>query len=239
MHVLSVDIASKDPRDLGIAILRADGIIGVDLVPPERLKLVKPLQVASLADALVGLAEAADCRWIAIDGPSGWKHPDNGLLHSRVSDRELNAPAKVGLPGQVKPRPYTAFIQFSIALFDALNERGYSRFTESATSVARTSVEILPLACWPRLQLPRLPAKAKCTAQSLAACTTALSALVAFQSAPGHDELQATVGGIAVLWKLLGRSGMVHLAGRAPLFLDGHWREGFILAPSRITRGGA
>jgi hypothetical protein len=234
VHVLSVDLASNNPRDLGIAILSAGKEICVAFVPPEGLGLAKPLQPAGLADALVGLAEASDCRWIAIDGPSGWKHPDNGLVHSRVSDRELNAPAKVGLPDHVKPRSYKAFIEFSIALFDALSDRGYSRLANTATSASeKTSVEILPVACWPRLQLPRLPAKAKCTPQSLAVCTKAISTLVAFQSAPSHDELQATIGGIAVLWKLLGRTDLVHLAGHAPVFLDGHWREGFILAPSK------
>jgi hypothetical protein len=27
---------------------------------------------------------------------------------------------------------------------------------------------------------------------------------------------------------------LVHLAGQAPVFLEGHWREGFILAPAKI-----
>lgn len=233
MRVLSIDLASLDPNDLGIALLTSDATIRVELVPPDRLSLMRPLQVGPLADALVALAEGSDCRWIAVDGPSGWKHPDNGLIHSRVSDRALNAPAKVGLPGHVKPRPYLKFVDFSIALFDALADRGYARLASAATPAGvRTSVEILPLVCWSRLNLPRLPAKSKCTPEALSGCSEALSTLVSFVSPPGHDELQATIGGIGVLWQLLGWSDRIELAGSPPVLLDGYWREGLILAPS-------
>lgn len=238
MQVLSVDLASKDPRDLGIAVLRAGTRPRVEFTPPERLHLIVPLQAAALAGSLARLAQSLDCAWIAVDGPSGWKHPDNGLVHSRVGDRELNAPAKVGLPGQVRPRAYTSFIDFSIRVFDALSDLGYRRLASATTPASqRTSIEILPVACWPRLQLPRLPAKAKCTPVSLQRCQHALSSIVDFASPPSHDELQATVAGVAVLWLLLGKQEFVDLAGIPPVILDGHWREGLILAPSKaITR---
>lgn len=240
MRILSVNLAHRDPRDLGIAVLRAEDLIHVDLVRHEKLGLARPLDPESLADALVGLAESSHCSWIAVDGPSGWKDPDNGLVHSRVCDRELNAPAKVGLPGEVKPRSYTIFVKFSIALFDRLSARGYARLCGPDTPPDQpTSVEILPLACWSRFQLQRLPAKSRCTTEALAACTAALGPLVSFDVAPSHDELQATIGGIAVLWLLLGQADRVLLAGRAPFVLENQWREGFIVVPATLPRGGA
>jgi hypothetical protein len=67
---------------------------------------------------------------MAIDGPQSWKAEENGLVHSRICDRLLNAPAKVGLPGQGKPRTYVPFIAFSIAVFGALVELGWQRLLE-------------------------------------------------------------------------------------------------------------
>jgi hypothetical protein len=49
---------------------------------------------------------------------------------------------------------------------------------------------------------------------------------------PGHDQLQAVVGGLAPLAWAAGQRDRVTLAGLPPHRLDGSWREGYIMVPS-------
>jgi hypothetical protein len=83
-----------------------------------------------LAAFITGIAEEAHSMAIFIDGPQEWKHPDNGLEHARTCERQLFTLGKIGLPGAVKPASWTYMAEFSIHLFDALEDIGYSRLME-------------------------------------------------------------------------------------------------------------
>src|SRR3954463_1691414 len=104
MPTLSVDLAFKDCRDIGVIVLdKVDGRIQASAVPLARRGLRGRPTVAALADALVALADEIGASWIFIDGPQGWKAPDNGLEHARVCERTLATQGKTGLPGVTKP----------------------------------------------------------------------------------------------------------------------------------------
>lgn len=55
--------------------------------------------------------------------------------------------------------------------------------------------------------------------------------LVSSGPLPTHDQLQALVAGVAGLSLLVGHSASYQVVGTAPFFLDGTWREGFIINP--------
>jgi len=236
-RVLSVDLASKWSKDLGIAVLESTGGRGVSatLVPPSELKLQEPMVAEALAAALARLADHHGCGWLALDGPQAWKHPDNGLSWSRCCDREANAPAKVGQDGsQVKPRSYAGFVDFSIHVFDELDRLGWPRLSSKEPTESRLAIESFPLKAWRSLDRRPLPAKRKCrTPAQREKWRLSLADLVALPPETSHDELQAVVGGLGALWLRAGLSGQVAFLGRAPLQHEGRWREGFIVVPAK------
>src|ERR1043166_2582979 len=132
MPTLSVDLAFKDARDTGVVPLhKIDGRINASAVPLVTRGLRGRPTIAALADTLVELANDVGARWIFIDGPQGWKAPDNGFEHCRCCERLLATPGKTGLPGACKPGNYVGFITFAIELFDALDGKGWPRLLTS------------------------------------------------------------------------------------------------------------
>lgn len=126
MATLSVDLAYKDYQDIGVVVLGKAGVrIKASAVPLAARGLRSRPMVEALADGLVTLADEAGAAWMFIDGPQGWKAPDNGHLHARCCERELATQGKTGLPGVTKPGYYVGFISFAIELFDALDNRGW------------------------------------------------------------------------------------------------------------------
>jgi hypothetical protein len=101
-----------------------------------------------LAEFLVNLCEELGASVLTLDGPQGWKDPDNGLEHSRICERALHTPAKTGIPGIVKPGNYLPFVAFSIAVFDALGERGWPRYDGNLGENGRVAVESFPMSAW-------------------------------------------------------------------------------------------
>jgi hypothetical protein len=235
--LVSVDLAYKRFADIGVCVIerRARGMraefvaltAGAGEAPDAR----------RVAEACAVLAESRGAELLLIDGPQAWKHPANPSPHSRTCDRDVRAPAKVGAPGEVKPRSYAAFVKFSIAVFDALHELGWPRLA-SAESPRRRAAEVFPHLAWKRLGMPPLPAKAKCTLQQLCAAHRELCKRRSIETnrAPGHDELQALVAGIAGLALLEGDTSGYELLGEPPHVVDGVWREGLILAPRAARR---
>lgn len=230
MRVLSVDLASSRPRDLGIVVLQTNGSGLPKAIPedPEALSLKAPLSALELARALYYLSVGWSCNAIALDGPQAWKDPDNGLLHSRLCDRAVNAPAKIGLPGEVKPRTYLAFSSFSIRVFDYLERLGLPRLDSLDRPIDR-AMEVFPFAAWRSLGLKPLPAKSKCSAADLGQRSRDLGAFVEVPFQPTHDQLQAVVAGLGAL-RLI-EEGSARMIGRDPFLLNGEWREGFIVLP--------
>jgi hypothetical protein len=236
--ILSVDLAYKTFRDVGAVILRQEREeISCELAP---IPLSGDPDPDQLAQFLVEYCEASHVRIILLDGPQGWKSGSNGLIHSRTCERELNTPAKSGLPGCVKPENYRPFVEFSIAVFDALSRLGWSRLPASQAPLSEqggTAVESFPLSAWRSLGIKALPAKAKARPIDLKSALESLMSLVPLRVAgtPSHDELQAIVAGLAGIALQGGRWDRCAVAGTPPVLEEGIWREGFIIKPVRTS----
>lgn len=239
MPVVSVDLAYMDYRDVGVAVLKSDG--GDTHCEFSTLPLRGTPTPSALADSLIALVKEQGAAYLLIDGPQGWKDPDNGLPHSRKCERELNTPAKTGLPGTVKPANYTPFVTFSVALFERLTASGWTLFNGVTPPVtdraAGVLVESFPLSAWRTLGLPILPAKRKARASDITERLADLCALfpLAIKSQPNHDELQALVAGLAGIALERGAGTDISVSGSAPFRLGGHWREGLIVNRRRST----
>ncbi len=240
--VVSVDLAQKRVRDVGVCVLTQRGAsVDAELVSlADAPGAGDPPSATWLAHACADLAESRGAALILIDGSQAWKDPANGHAHARACEVALHTPAKTGEPGCVKPRPYTDFIAFSVAVFDALHERGWPRLASAAVPQRRT-VEAFPHAAWKRLGLAPLPAKAKCTPDRLESAHAALRARANLRTnrPPTHDELQAAIAGLPGLALLAGDATRYDLLGTPPFLLDSHWREGFILTPRPTARASA
>lgn len=254
MAVLSVDLALRRWSDLGIVILDRATVplapfnygpgacpINCHIVPssPEGLP-AGPIDPNILAGRLNHLCAVRGIRVIMLDGPQAWKSKDNGLVHARVSERQLNTVAKTGLPGMVKPITYRPFAEFCLDVYDALCRRGWRRMdtSERLTAVPGSSgdrvlVESYPYAAWKSLGIKPLPAKRRARVSDLARAYGELRALIPFTTdrPPNHDQLQAIVGGLPGLAIDERNSGAMRIVGKPPRREEGHWREGFIVLP--------
>ena len=234
MRIVSVDLAYRDYRNFGAVVLEGDRRPArYRLVEITRLHAETPEPVHT-ANLLIELCEREGVSLLLLDGPQGWKAPNNGLVHSRICERALNTPAKSGLPGAVKPANYLPFVSFSIDVFTELHARGWCRFDPASWSPGvPTVVESFPLAAWRCLRLVALRAKSRAREIDIRAGLDALVSLglVTLGPLPTHDQLQALVAGVAGLSLLAGYSTDYQVVGMAPFFLDGTWREGFIINP--------
>ena len=239
MSIVSVDLAYRHYRDIGVAVMHEkSNFIDANL---ERIPLSGQPTPDQLAEYFVDLADGSGSKYILIDGPQGWKDPDNGLIHSRVCERVLNTPAKTGLPNIVKPANYQPFVAFSISVFDELARLGWSRLKSTSQEATQIVIETFPLSAWRSLSLLPLPAKAKCTQVMLQDRRTALETVypLRFSGQPTHDELQAVVAGLAGLAVESRRTAEYSTSGVAPFMLHAAHREGFILSPLRRSHGAA
>lgn len=159
------------------------------------------------------------------------------LPHCRACERALNTPAKTGIQGIVKPAPYTAFVEFSIAIFARLVQRG-ARLA-SAPQVTAPSVvlalESFPNAAWKKLGIKPLPAKSRCKPVEIATRLKELTERFQIETpdtSPTHDQLQALVVAIAGRAILQGESGAYSAQGVPPSTKNGTIVEGFIVSPT-------
>jgi hypothetical protein len=236
MTIVSVDLALTY-RDFGIAIVETSSAgAAYELVRLQDRWHGSPTP-SDVANRLIQVSNSAKATIILLDGPQGWKDPSNGLEHSRRCERILNTPAKTGLPGNVKPANYFAYVDFSVRVFDTFHTRGWKRFDPSSWKIDQpTVVESFPLAAWRSLDLVPLPAKAKSREGDIRTHLNALrdaGLLANHTSTPTHDELQALVAGLAGV--ALGSSDDERYVavGSTPFTLDGIWREGYIVNPRR------
>lgn len=241
MAVLSVDLATRRWTDLGIVALEraqaAEAPVNCEII---LWNDVGPVDAEILAGRLNHLCGVREIRVLLLDGPQAWKSRTNGLEHSRVSERQLNTPAKTGLPGMVKPRSYRPFAEFCLDVYDALCRRGWRRLATQEVpwqtgeqNQQRVLVESYPFAAWKSLGLRPLPSKRRAHVSDLAETYGALQALVPFtvNRPPNHDQLQAIVGGLAGLALEERSTTGARIVGNAPVREEGHWREGFIVLP--------
>jgi hypothetical protein len=157
----------------------------------------------------------------------------------RLAERVVNAPARTGDFGQVKPRTYTAFVEFCIALFNALRDRGWRHLRQDWPRRSRRTrwmVESFPSMAWRTLGLERLPGKARMRGKPLTAYRRGLMDVTGYSLPRGlnHDQLQAAVvlpAGEAVL---TGRRQGLLMAGIDPIPYAGHLTEGWIVLPAPL-----
>ncbi|HEY1902439.1 MAG TPA: hypothetical protein VGG56_08430 [Terracidiphilus sp.] len=248
MAVLSVDLAHRRWADVGMVVLdrarAAAGTIACEIIPSVADGAENGIVDANiLAGRLNHLCTVRGIRVILLDGPQAWKSSANGLLHSRVSERQLNTAAKTGLPGMVKPGTYRPFAEFCLDVYDGLCRRGWRRLEtqdQPGEAPERVLVESYPHAAWKSLGLKPLPSKRRCKISDLAEAYAALKALVPFTTTrpPNHDQLQAIVGGLPGLALEERNTGAARIVGNPPRREDGHWREGFIVLPLAPVRAG-
>ena len=205
MTIISVDLAYKDYRDIGIVVLKeTDEHVAVESI---RLSSVTGFaghpDVSTLANSLSTRAVDISANAILIDGPQAWKSAANGLEHSRRCEKDLATPGKTGLPGITKPASYLGFIEFSIELFNKLDGLGWPRLTTAQPLVqfARVAVESFPTAAWRCLGLTPLPGKNKAGMETVSSNLEDLRKLFQLVVDPrlSHDEVQALVAGLAGL----------------------------------------
>jgi hypothetical protein len=234
MRVISVDLASRSYGDVGVVLLEYSlGRISASLIRPESLELVGEPNAPELGEALAALAADHGSQAFLLDGPQGWKAPENGLEHSRRCEKELATQGKTGLPGHTKPASFRRFAEFSVELFDVLDALGFPRLARRNGGPGQTSAEVYPTSAWRALEISPLPSKRRATGSDISERLRVLEATVglSFHGAPNHDELQAMVAGVAVSSLASGEWSSLPLAGTEPLVLHGTWREGYILNP--------
>lgn len=233
--IVSIDLAHSRYANNGVVVMsESEESLRVELMDVPLSGAPDP---AALAAYAVDLATSHDSRCILLDGPQGWRDPSADPSELRVCERRLAAPAKTGLPGQVKPANYAPFVTFSIAVFDALDRLGWRRLIAAedlGEAQSLIAVESFPLAAWRSLQIPSLPAKAKARQEDISDRLRRLHALVPLRlnGDPTHDQLQAIVAGLAGFPDRFD----VRLEGVAPRVIDRTWREGFIVLP-RVKPG--
>lgn len=232
MAVLSVDLAFKSYADIGAVILeQSEGTIRCRQMG---LQLSGVPAADRLAECLNNFCREERIRLILLDGPQGWKASDNGLVHSRWCERHLSTPAKTGEPFSVKPAAYSHFVKFSIDSYDSLDKLGWRRLPKVGSLPGeshRWLIESFPLSAWRQLGLTPLPSKAKYRPEDITAGVAALRRLFPLELgfAPTHDELQAIVAGLSGLAIERGDWQRCVVSGRAPVFENNYWREGYIV----------
>ena len=259
MAVLSVDLACRSWSDLGVVLLeKKEGEMGTFIACEiMRWEDVAAPPVIELAMRLNQIALERGAGVLMLDGPQAWKSEENGEAFCRVSERELNTAAKMGLPdkasGTVLPGTYERFVGYCLALYDALARLGWQRLSTRDPAERHSGkilVESYPQAAWKSLGIIPLPAKRKCRVSHLAEAYAALTAMLPIVTSrpPNHNQMQALVGGLPGLAieeraeasagsrsaAARARGGKVagaRIVGEAPRWESGHWREGFIALP--------
>ena len=234
VRVLSVDLACTRYSDLGIIGVQC-GRSGFKVQPfgPADVGLRGDPAPGDLAQALTEHCKRLAVSVLLLDGPQGWKNPENGLSHSRVCERILNTPGKTGLPGLVKPAAYLRFISFSIAVFQALVTSGFRLFSQDMEG--QVVMESFPFSAWRHLGLVPLPGKSRARPTDLRRATYDLRRIfsVGIPDGLSHDELQALVVAFAGVAVAAGTKRGYVVAGVAPSVISGTVREGFIVNPTR------
>ncbi len=238
MSTLSIDLATRDYRDIGFAHLETGSRQPVFL-KPEALDLNGVPSVLDLAVALNTFCIEHDVSTLLIDAPHAWKDPNSGVDHMRIAERVLNTPGKTGTVGHVKPGTLLNYTIFSITLFETLRkEYGWNLLTArwAANSRKRYIVESFPTAAWRTLGLDPLPGKSRARKADLKSWRDQLQRAAGYvlPEKISHDELQAAVmlpAGEAISSR---DRDHVLLLGVQPSFSQaGDVIEGYIAVPCR------
>jgi hypothetical protein len=227
---------SEPPIQCQVIQWAGPGLDPGDEIDPETGLQPAHVDPEILAGRINHFANLRGIRIVMLDGPQAWKSRSNGLEHARVSERQLNTPAKTGLPGLVKPLSMRPYAEFCLDLYDSLCRRGWRRLDtreQPSGPLDRVLIESNPLAAWKSLGLKPLVSKRRAHIIDLAEAYSALHALIPFTTdhPPNHDQLQAIVAGLAGLALDERNTSGARIVGNPPRREDGHWREGYIVLP--------
>jgi len=238
-RVLSIDLAYKNACDLGICLLeQRSGIVDVSFLPFWDMGVENPPNPKQLASSIHSFCRAHRISVVMLDGPQGWKDRTSELPHMRVCERVLGTPAKTGVSGRVKPKNYTAFVEFSVETFAQLARLGSALVTNADPAVPSRkmlAVESFPMSAWRSLRIKPLPAKRKARSIDVSQRLGELQEVFGLRvcGRPNHDELQALVSGLGGLAIAAGNTSGYLAVGSPPKKQDGVIVEGFIVNPRR------
>jgi hypothetical protein len=208
----------------------------VEFIPPEKL-ITKPPKAEQCAQAIHTFCLEQGITIVLLDGPQGWKAPDDGLEHCRICESKLNTPMKTGTKGEVKPPSSKPFVAFSIAVFKHLVSMGGVLVSDRLITMPADGgllvAESFPSAAWRKLYVLPLSAKRRTEDNDKRGRLHVLQKLFGFhvEGFPTHDELSALVAGMAGPAILAGNASGYIAEGEPPRNVDGVIVEGFIVNP--------
>jgi len=240
--ILSIDLAYKSYEDFGFCLLEeSDGrikdirylsyqAIGLQQIPKPDVFAWKVLNFCQYVGASI----------LMLDGPQGWKDPENGLPHQRICEKRWNTQAKTGTKGNVKPANFRPFVSFSTEVFRFLAQDNIiSLVTEPIIEMSPQRillVETYPYSAWKSLNIGSLPGKRNpsCNSAQIALVAKNLeqSFLLPSVGKPSHDELSALVAGLAGAAIAAKKESRYVASGTAPKWTpEGYLLEGYIVNP--------
>jgi len=240
--ILSIDLAYKSYEDFGFCLLEeSDGRVKDIRYPSyQAIGLHEVPKPDTFAWKVLNFCQYMGVSILMLDGPQGWKDPDNGLPDRRVCEKRLNTQAKTGTRGNVKPANFKPFVSFSTEVFQLLAQGNIvSLVTEPTIEMSPQRillVETYPYSAWKSLEIGPLPGKRNpiCNSARIAliAKTLEQSFLLPSVREPSHDELSALVAGLAgIAIAAKNESGYV-ASGTAPTWTpEGYLLEGYIVNP--------
>lgn len=236
MTLISVDLAYERYSDMGLVVIHSSPpSIVVVPISLTSVGLEGTPEIEELGSFLASLVDELNASFVFLDGPQGWKDPDNGLEESRRCEYDLGTPYRTGLPGFTKPASFLEFAHFSVSLFQKLNELSLPRLATTGGWPNQMTVESSPESAWRSIGVGPLPQQGEVSPTQVAAGLDSLKNCFPLdvRGELSHGELQATVSGLAGV--ALERRNMAGLAfaGVEPIELDGDWREGYVLNPTR------
>lgn len=240
--ILSIDLAYRHYQDFGFCLLEESRgkVVDVRYLPYQAIGLWGAPHADVFANRVLGFCLDTGVSILMLDGSQGWKDPDNGLLHQRVCEGDLNTQAKTGIIGKVKPAPFKSFVSFAINVFAALNQTDYvSLVTEPRIALPARGIlliETYPHSAWKKLGIRPLARKQKCPPEQIAQNAGELKRRFQLPEtkSPTHDELSALVAGLAGVAIANNNVSGYIVSGVPPkLVPEGYIVEGYIVNPRR------
>jgi len=240
--ILSIDLAYKSYEDFGFCLLEEshDRVKDIRYLSYQAIGLHEIPKPDVFAGKVLNFCQYLGVSILMLDGPQGWKDPDNGLLHQRVCEKHWNTQAKTGTRGNVKPANFRPFVSFSTEVFRLLAQGNIiSLVTEPIIEMSPKRillVETYPYSAWKSLKIGPLLGKRNpsCNSAQIASVAKTLeqSFLLPSVGKPSHDELSALVAGLAGVAIAAKKESRYIASGTAPKWTpEGYLLEGYIVNP--------
>lgn len=241
--ILSIDLAYRRYEDFGFCLLEesAGKAIALQYLHHQAIGLGGTPQAETFANRVLRFCLDTGVSILMLDGPQGWKGPDNGLLHQRVCEKELNTQAKTGIKGEVKPANFKLFVSFAISVFSVLDKTGRISLVAEPRIVMPERgillIETYPHSAWKKLGIRSLTRKQNCPPEQITQNAEELKRSFGLPEnrTPTRDELSALASGLAGVTIAADNTSGYIASGLPPqLVPEGYIVEGYIVNPRRI-----